>query len=302
MIHLCGKGQNATLPNVELRLNLTRIRSSLLTWTAIAVSSFVLLGISPFAIAAFLAYAIMLPAKDRRPYALSWASFAVCVYVFNVLRSIIYDDIQANGRHVFSSYAILGDRALLHGHVAPELLQQWSVRWLDWIALGFHFSHFVFFVPFTVAAWWSDRTYALWSQRALLVVFGVGEAIYYLLPTVPPWLAFEQGLLPPIRHTTRILYAQLMTDGAIRLVDTNPVAAMPSLHVAIPVACAVIGWSAFRRPIAATISCYAALQCLAVMYLGEHYLVDVIAGALLGFLATTVTRGRVGMQREPSVS
>lgn len=264
---------------------------------AIAISSVVLLlllGISPVAVAAFVAYAIMLPPKDRGPYALSWASFAVGIYALNSLRGVIYQDIKSHGRHVFAWYAIVGDRALLHGLAAPELLQRWSATWLDWLALGLHFSHFIFFVPFTVAAWWSHRSYAIWAQRALLVVFAVSQAVFYLLPTEPPWLASEQHLLPPIRHTTQILYARFIDAGTIRLVDTNPVAAMPSLHAAIPIVCAIVGWSAFPRPVAAIISSYAVLQCLGVMYLGEHYLVDVLAGALLALFAARVTRGRVG--------
>jgi membrane-associated phospholipid phosphatase len=67
---------------------------------------------------------------------------------------------------------------------------------------------------------------------------------------------------------------------------------MPSLHAAFPLACALIGWHAFGRVVGTALLMYAAAAMTAVMYLGDHYAVDVVAGAALAAAAVSVS-GRV---------
>jgi membrane-associated phospholipid phosphatase len=119
-------------------------------------------------------------------------------------------------------------------------------------------------------------------------VFDVGAVFYWAIPTAPPWWAAARGALDttePVRvRRMMIEYGeQFWGDRWGDLYDVlggNPLAAMPSLHFATslmgahllsevgPVAGAV-GWG------------YAGLLGLALVYLGEHYLVDLLAGAAL---------------------
>lgn len=60
----------------------------------------------------------------------------------------------------------------------------------------------------------------------------------------------------------------------------NPLAAMPSLHVGTSVMAAALLTEV--GPVAGTIAWgYAAVLCFALIYLGEHYVVDALAGAAL---------------------
>ena len=119
-------------------------------------------------------------------------------------------------------------------------------------------------------------------------VFDVGAVFYWAIPTAPPWWAAAHGRLDdgqPLRvRRMMIEYGpQFWGDRWGALYDVlggNPLAAMPSLHFATslmgahllsdvgPVAGAV-GWT------------YAFTLGLALVYLGEHYAVDLIGGALL---------------------
>ncbi len=119
-------------------------------------------------------------------------------------------------------------------------------------------------------------------------VFDVGGIFYWLIPTAPPWWAAERGHLEPDQpiavRRMMIEYGQQFWGerwGALYdVLGGNPLAAMPSLHFATslmaahllsevgPVAGAV-GWS------------YAAMLGIALVYLGEHYAIDLIAGAAL---------------------
>ena len=49
-------------------------------------------------------------------------------------------------------------------------------------------------------------------------------------------------------------------------------------------------WQAKMRRWAVVIAVYAALTAFAVVYLGEHYVVDVVAGLLLAFAVVRASR------------
>src|SRR5205823_1071596 len=60
-------------------------------------------------------------------------------------------------------------------------------------------------------------------------------------------------------------------------VGQNDVAAMPSLHMAITVVIAMFAWSRDRR-LGLLGAVYAAAMGFSLVYLGEHYVTDVLAG------------------------
>ena len=132
------------------------------------------------------------------------------------------------------------------------------------------------------------------AAARMYAVFDIGAVFYWAIPTAPPWWAAAQGHIEE-RHTVHmrrmmIEYGeQFWGDNWSALYDLlggNPLAAMPSLHFATSLMAArllsevdpvagVVGWT------------YASLLGLALVYLGEHYAIDLIAG---GALAESVRR------------
>jgi membrane-associated phospholipid phosphatase len=123
-----------------------------------------------------------------------------------------------------------------------------------------------------------------------------GLTTYVLLPTAPPWLASSQGDLdgPPVLRLTSEGFEQVglnMVGSALSLGQhlVNPVAAMPSLHVAFATLAAGFWWPRVRRPYRLMLPLYPAAMCFALTYSGEHYVLDDLAGVayalviLLGF-------------------
>lgn len=117
-------------------------------------------------------------------------------------------------------------------------------------------------------------------------VFDLGAVCYWAVPTAPPWWASERGLLEGAdgRRARRMMLEygeQFWGDRWTALYDVlggNPLAAMPSLHFATSITAArllgevgpvsgAIGWA------------YALALGLALVYLGEHYAIDLLAGA-----------------------
>jgi membrane-associated phospholipid phosphatase len=104
-----------------------------------------------------------------------------------------------------------------------------------------------------------------------------------LVPTAPPWYAATGGQLPPVRR--------IMADAGERFwkrlwhplyhsLQGNPFAAMPSLHFGTSVMAARI-LSQVGPWHAAAGWAYALALGFGLVYLGEHYLIDLLAGIAL---------------------
>jgi membrane-associated phospholipid phosphatase len=121
------------------------------------------------------------------------------------------------------------------------------------------------------------------SATQMAAVFDLGLLGYWLLPTAPPWWAGRQGAAPPVRRimteTGEVWWGRLW-EPLYDSLSGNPFAAMPSLHFATSVMAAhvlrdtgrvagMVGWT------------YAGTLGFALVYLGEHYLADLIAGLAL---------------------
>ena len=164
-----------------------------------------------------------------------------------------------------------------------------------------HWSWFL--VPHGSVAYILVRHPARFPRAALLTyaVFDIGASVYWLLPTAPPWYAaemvVERGERAPAVRRMMVEYGELFwKDGWGSLYSVfggNPLAAMPSLHFATSVMAALL--LAEVGPVAGTLGFgYAATLGFALVYLGEHYAVDLLAGAAL-----TVAVRRLGPRAGP---
>jgi membrane-associated phospholipid phosphatase len=185
-------------------------------------------------------------------------------------------------------YPVAVDRLIGLGETPTVRLQRalgrpGEVRRHDTFLSGIHWVWF--FVPHSTVAYVLLRHHSHFSRSAVLMAatFDVGCVVYWLVPTAPPWWAGRQDPDAPVRRIMveagekfwRRLWEPLY-DG----LGGNPFAAMPSLHFATSVTAAhvlartgraagVLGWS------------YAATLGFALVYLGEHYVVDLLAGLAL---------------------
>jgi membrane-associated phospholipid phosphatase len=122
----------------------------------------------------------------------------------------------------------------------------------------------------------------------MYAVFDVGAIFYWTIPTAPPWWAAAEGHLaadePLEVRRMMIEYGEVFwKDRWTALYDVlggNPLAAMPSLHFATSLMAAHL--LAGVGPVSGAVGfSYATLLGLALVYLGEHYVADLLAGAAL---------------------
>jgi hypothetical protein len=177
-----------------------------------------------------------------------------------------------------------------------ERLVNGATRWYDAVAALVYVTHFVAVPLVTALVWfrWRDR-FAAWVV-AVVVFTVVGVGGYILYPAAPPWLASDLGVIGTVTRLSHVGWdhlqlgwvAQLTTSGQAA---SNPVAAMPSLHAGAPMLVALFLWPVLGRRWRAALSAYVLVMTLTLVYTGEHYVVDVVAGwvtAAVAVVAVTV--------------
>jgi membrane-associated phospholipid phosphatase len=233
-----------------------------------------------------LALAVLYPRSKKRDVAL----YALQMWAFIMVHEIPYDDPDALRARLRSRYPIVSDRFLGAGKLPNVRLQRALAR-LPRAAVVNRFltwTHWIwFFEPYLalalILAGDSDRFPR--AARQMAAVFDLGCAVYFALPTAPPWWASEEGLTEgeEVRRIMVEVGEETWRSAWPKMYDAlggNPWAAMPSLHFATSVSAALslaeagkvtgaLGWG------------YAGTLGFALVYLGEHYVTDLVAGALL---------------------
>lgn len=239
-----------------------------------------------------LALAVLYPRSHKRDIAL----FAMQMWAFTMVHELPYDDPERLRRRLRVRYPIALDRAVGLGRLPNTRLQRALAglpakatldRTLTWV-------HWLWFLePYVALLWILLRHPERFprSARQMAAVFDLGCVGYFAVPTAPPWWASEQGrsgerveriMVGVGEETWRSAWPAMY--GAL---GGNPWAAMPSLHFATSTM-AAISLSEAGRGEGAVGWAYALTLGFALVYLGEHYVTDLLAGA---GLVAVVRRG-----------
>jgi membrane-associated phospholipid phosphatase len=198
------------------------------------------------------------------------------------------DDPDALLRRTRVDYPIRVDRLLGGGETPTTRLQRafgrpGELRRHDVALAMVHWAWFV--VPHGTVAFLLLRHHERFVRGAAMTAatFDLGLVVYWAVPTAPPWYAAETGRMAPVRrmmveageHVWKGLWRPLY-DG----LEGNPFAAMPSLHFGTSVMAARVLSEVGRGP-GALAWTYALTLGFGLVYLGEHYVVDLVAGYAL---------------------
>jgi membrane-associated phospholipid phosphatase len=247
----------------------------------------------PVVLAGAAAAPVALCVAVPRTRARDVAACALQMWAYIAAYEMPHDDAQALRARVHLDYPVRADRALGLG-VPPTLRLQrllsapGELRRFEKVLVWTHWMWFL--VPHVTMAWVLVRRRERFGRAAALTyaVFDLGAVVYWLVPTAPPWYAAQQGRLgdDTTRQVRRVMIEygeQFWKDRWGPLYSSlggNPLAAMPSLHFATSVNAAhiltelgpvegALGWT------------YALTLGVALVYLGEHYLIDLLAGLAL---------------------
>jgi hypothetical protein len=190
------------------------------------------------------------------------------------------------------------DRMLAGGTVPSEWLQNHLYHGktgpLEVFSVAMYFSHF--FAPLLLGFYiWLRRMSGAFKELmfAILATSVLADIIFVLFPTAPPWLAAERGGLVHVHHLLKLSLLDLHVNGLASVIGDshryNIVAALPSMHAAFPVIGLVI---ALRYGLPRWVVGLQASQLVgvifAIVYLGDHYLIDAIAGGAFAVAGAAV--------------
>jgi membrane-associated phospholipid phosphatase len=221
------------------------------------------------------------PVRDAGIYALQmWAYFAHY--------DMPDDDPDALLRRLRVDYPVRVDRALGLGTLPTVRLQralgrEGRIGPLEYGLSAVHWSWFL--VPHGTLAYILLRHREHYPRSAVLMAacFDLGCVVYWLVPTAPPWWAGLKGRMPPVRRIMEEAGERAwgrLWGPLYHSLQGNPFAAMPSLHFGTSVMAARILSQVGRRQ-AALGWAYALVLGFGLVYLGEHYVVDLLAGLAL---------------------
>jgi membrane-associated phospholipid phosphatase len=248
-----------------------------------------------------LALAVVLPRTKARDAAL----FGLQMWAFTVVHELPYDDPEGLRRRLHVRYPIRVDRVLGLGELPNVRLQRafarrGQVTALDRVLAMVHWAWFV--EPHLALLWILLRREARFARaaRQMAAAYDLGCAVYFALPTAPPWWAAEHGdiadeldrgdaevvagaKLPQLRRVMVEVGEKTWGRAWPKLYESlggNPWAAMPSLHFATSLLAAML-LSESGPLVGAAGWGYALTLGFALVYLGEHYAIDLAAGAAL---------------------
>jgi hypothetical protein len=220
---------------------------------------------------------------------------------FLVLTLYLYSRGLSDDLGIFSVHVtepIKADKWLFGGHLPTQYLQahlcgvpcekSTPPAWYDVVLTTVYYSHF--FAAIGIAAYLWKRSRPDWVRymRRYLSVISIGVVCYVVYPMAPPWMAARDGYITSdIARITGRGWFDLGSSSGHATAQQHisavgyQVAAMPSLHVALSVLVAWWGISRLRTGWRWLLVLYPLAMAFMLVYYGEHYVVDGIAGFLL---------------------
>jgi hypothetical protein len=257
-------------------------------------------GLTPDVLAVAFGLSAILLGRGRL-FLRDWVPFVALLLAYELMRGVADD----RGFTVHIGDMISAERLVLFGAIPTQILQD-ALRpaaGIDPLALGatvVYMLHFALPLATGYVLWmWRRPQYYDFVAGLILLSFAAFVS-YLLIPVAPPWYAAREGLLagpdgqPVITYLKPAAFEQLASalgfDGAFMYsfafggVNPNLVAAFPSLHVAYPFLAFLALRRAFGR-VAWLAFGYTLLVIGSVVYTGDHWVIDAIAGIGYAYVA-----------------
>ena len=234
--------------------------------------------------------------RQPKKYLVDFVPFALLLILYSTCRGLAH----VIHPSPFARPQLSVERFLFAGHLPTVELQHLLGTARDSLparsAVIMTRLHFIV-PPLLGFALWVKRRALFYRFAATMIALSFAACLVFLVfPAAPPWAAAQRHLTPPLVHVTRpsatvSAGTSGLADATVtRLIPKNPYAAIPSLHagyawVVFLFAAALAGRTRWRRPIIGAAFLYALLQSTAVVYTGDHYVVDVLLGIAAATLA-----------------
>lgn len=215
--------------------------------------------------------------KRSRRFVKDWFPFVSLILGYEALYALV----PSLSRVVHISEPINADMRLF-GFIPTLALQQYyRTPFLDYLGAFFYSLHFILPILFAFLLWKYESTH--FGQYTLALVIGTYSALitFLLYPVAPPWYGVQ---------ATRVLFQLDKSLGApfyksiFDFAQSNPFAAFPSLHAMYPWLISLYALK-IKKTKALPVLIIPFGVWFSTIYLGEHYVIDVVGGIIYGTCA-----------------
>ena len=229
-----------------------------------------------------------------------WGPFLLLFFAYEAMRGFA-------SKTGFAPHDLSGLERTVFGGTLPTLTLQHAfyhpgvVGPQDLIATFLYFMHFPLPILVGFVFWLNSREHYRRFIAALLLMCFLAFVTYLFWPSAPPWWQVKD-VYKVIDRTVQLLWGnQYFVSGIYHSFNPNRFAAFPSLHAAFPALAAVYAWRRYR-PLSIVLIVWSIAVLLAIVYLGEHYVVDALAGYAYVAAATLLVEGFLRLRARRAAS
>jgi membrane-associated phospholipid phosphatase len=218
-------------------------------------------------------------------FVVDWAPFMLVLFVYDKLRGYA-DGILVHPR----TLPQIKVEAALFGKPIPTVRLQshlWhgphDLRWWDYATWFVYLTHFLGTLIVAAVLWtWAHQYFRRFATMVCVLALA-GFTTYALYPAVPPWMAAQHGSIGEANRTVKVTWPHVPIAHYGSLFEkgqhyANNVAAMPSLHAGYALLLCLFLWRFAPWWCKPLLALYPLAMAFALVYGGEHYVVDCIAG------------------------
>ncbi len=212
-----------------------------------------------------------------RSFIVDWLPFLMLFLAYEEMRGFA-------SKTGFAPHDLSGLERLLFFGTIPTLTLQHAfyhpgvVSWQDVVAMFFYFMHFPLPIVVGFFFWIQSREHYRRFVAALLLMCFIAFATYLFFPSAPPWYQFHGEVVKINNETVKYLWqGKYFVSEIYTSFNPNQFAAFPSLHAAFPALAAAYAWKRYR-PLSFALIAWSLAVMVSIVYLGEHYVVDALAG------------------------
>lgn len=261
---------------------------------AYVVCTAVTMGLRPEHVIIAGAFALLFGVNQRtQQFALLTLPFLLVGMAYDNLRLFIH---LRGDVHVADLYAADVAWFGVDNQALPNWFQA-HTHWLADLICGFaYLTYLLESFIFAAILFFKDKALLKRLAWAFALANLMGLITYVAYPAAPPWYVADYGLGPAIADALPSAAGALRFDALFGITvfeqmysrNANVFGAMPSLHCAYPTVCALVAAKIGPKWWVPAVT-FAVLMAISAVYLGHHYVLDVIAGVVYGFVAFGVT-------------
>ena len=284
------------------------VKRRLQPWQAgvcVVVSCYLALGVATHTVRAYhwvalaaIPVALVASSQGRR-FFLDWTPLFTFWLVYDRLRllqPLLYERVAVRVPYEIERWMF----GWLGGGDAPAhawrawLSAQNATYWgpfIGWSAQLIYLSYLLI-LPLHLFLWWlrgrsriADRRRFVRHLSAFTALHVMALLIYVLAPVAPPWWVSLHGLVQPTTDLVANTSMAAAMDGVIVQKMIKNAAqwfgAVPSLHAAYPMLFLLLSLRDRSRFAIVSLSVYSFAMCLTTVVLNQHYIIDLLAAAVL---------------------